>query len=300
MPKLYIITEKHDLARQGVTQSLQAASERMGIVCEPIIVDDLMLADIEHMQFEKGSLLYRTTTVTKATIVESMLVLLHPNIFTTIYAPKTLALPSRSYRELCEQIAAGLRGIPTLIVDETWKLLDTAALSAKVETLGGFPVIIKELGLSHGQGVRKAESAEELAASLSKLTNERYGTILRKYLADYRHFRLIVVDGAVVAAIEYHKPADDFRTNASEAPLVSPLAIEEIPADLTQLALRGVALRSSILGGVDILVDQSDGIGYLAEVNVPCYYVRAEKPTGIDISSLLIEALLRKSQNQLV
>jgi hypothetical protein len=291
---LYAIVQREQLGVHGVVISLERACKELGIRYELLIAEDIALDSIAAMQLQPGSLLYRVSTKAKACIIESMLVLLHRDTFTTIYAPRTMPLASRTYRELCEQIASGLRVIPTHIIDETWAALPTEQLQAKVSDIGGFPVVVKVLGLSHGQGVQKVESAQDLQALLGRVSFTQYGMIARQYLADYRHYRLVIVDGAVVAAIEYHKPEDDFRTNASEEPIVTAVDVASLPQDMLQLGIDGVALRSSILGGVDVLVDQTDQGAYLAEVNVPCYYARAEKPTGIDISSQLIKALIRK------
>jgi hypothetical protein len=293
--KLYVITEKAIHAEgHGTVPSLQRACQQAGITYEKIVTSDLVLADIAGMQFPQGSLLYRISTSTKASIVESMLVTLHPDVFTTIYNPKTSPLSSRTYQELCEQMAQGLRVIPTLIVDETWQKFNTAELNDRVSEVDGFPLVVKQLGLSHGMGVQKLDTIDDLQKLLRDMSFEQYGTIVRKYLAECRHYRLIVVDGTVVAAIEYHKPVDDFRTNASDIPEVSAVALTDLPTDLIDLAVAGVNLRSSILGGVDILVEEGTRVAYLAEVNVPCYYPRAEGPTGVDISGKLVAAMVHK------
>jgi hypothetical protein len=298
-PKLYLIIEKRHYEKgHGTLLSLQAACKRAEVPCEQIVADETTLADIGGMRFEPGSLLYRISTSPKSTVIGSMLAALHSGVFTTIYYPK-LSVPYVSKLwELCEQVEKGLQVIPTLIVDETWRQMDTAALNRRIADLGGFPVVLKDLGFSHGQGVRKVDTVEELQEQLQRTNFEEYVSIVRKYLADYRHFRVIVIDGEAVAASEYHKPANDFRTNASESPEVSALNVADIPADLVKLAIDSVAIRQSILGGVDILVDQSDQVGYLAEVNIPCYFPRTEGATGIDISGKLLAALLRKREKE--
>lgn len=291
---LYIITSKDRTSVDGVTVSLKRAAVAKNIHCELLVVEDIELGTVADMHFKPGSLLYRVSTNTKAAILESMLVLLHPGVFTTIYHPKQIQHAVRTYTELCEQTAQGLRIIPTLIIDETWQRLSTDALTERAAKLGGFPVVVKTLGLSHGAGVKKVDDIESLRALLAQMPPKEYGAIARKYLADYRHYRLVVVDTAVVAAIEYHKPEGDFRTNATKEPIVSAVAINELQPDAVELAVESTKLRSSILGGVDVLVDQTDNVAYLAELNVPCYYARAEGPTGVDISALLLDAMLRK------
>jgi hypothetical protein len=297
-PTLYIIVNREHLGVHGVLLSLQAACERQGIPYEFLVAEDIALDAVHNMRFAPGSLLYRVSTRLKAATLESMLVLLHPGVFTTIYWPKTAPLSSRPFRELCEQMAAGLPIVPTLIIDETWQQADSASLQAKADSLGGFPVIVKVLGLSHGVGVQKVDDMQALQTVLAGANFAEHGMVARKYLASYRHFRLIIVDDAVVAAIEYHQPADDFRTNASEEPMVSALALDELEPAISHMAVAGVQLRSSILGGVDILVDQTDNTPYLAEVNVPCYFARAEGPTGIDIAGQLITTMLQKREKE--
>jgi len=291
---LYIVASKNQQLKNGVVQSLKRAAEASGITSHLLIVEDTVLDTIADMQFEQGSLLYRVSVSRKAAIMESMLMLLHPGIFTAIYIPALLQLPSQQYRELCEQMAQGLQIIPTLIIDETWQQLDIQSLDKRIAKMGGFPIVVKMLGLSHGAGVRKVDNLDDLQAILMQLPPEKYGSIVRKYLADYRHYRLIVIEDSVVAALEYHKPVDDFRTNATGEPIISAVSVEELQDEVVRLALDGVRLRSSILGGVDILIDQTDNMAYLAEVNVPCNYARAEGPTNIDISRQLLDAMLRK------
>jgi hypothetical protein len=298
-PKLYLIIEKRLYeAGHGTLLSLQTACERMGITYEQIIADDVALADIRDMQFEPGSLLYRVSTNPKSTIIGSMLVALHPGVFTTIYYPEMTSPSNRTFWELCVQEQRGLQIIPTLIVDETWQRMDMKALNELIAKVDGFPVVLKALGFSHGQGVSKADTVEELQGRLRDMNFDEYGSIVRKYLADYRHYRLIVIDGEVVAAHEYHKPEGDFRTNAIKSPIVSPLEVADLPAEAIKTAIDGVAIRQSILGGVDILVDQETQIPYLAEVNIPCYYPRTEGVTHIDISGKLVDALLRKREKE--
>ena len=227
-----------------------------------------------------------------------MLAHLYPSALTTIYRSKSFVHPAKVFRELTEQIREGLPIIPTKFLDETWQHFTTEQLKEQASAIGGFPLIYKTLGKSHGQGVIMVETAEALQSELSRADFDGYHSILRQYLHDYRHFRIIVVDGVPEAIIEYHKPADDFRTNASEEPIVSAVDVSSIDQNIPEIAVQAVSLRGSILGGVDILVSQPDNQAYIAEVNVPCFYPRAEKVTGIDVSSQLLAALIRKQETE--
>jgi hypothetical protein len=296
--KLYVILTRKQIGTNECDVLFEAACQARGLEYVRLIADDIGLDDIKDMPLNEGSLLYRMGTTAKARTIESMLNLFHPGKFTTIYEAPQPRSWGQPLSETAAQMAAGLTVIPTLFVDETWRELSNEELVTKTGKVGGFPLIVKTLGKSHGQGVRKADSTEELQELLADSNLEEHSTIVRRYLADYRHYRLIVVDDAVRANIEYHKPENDFRTNAA-TPVVTAVKAEDVPGAVGDLAIAATRLRGSMVAGVDILVDKSDGVGYLAEVNVPCYFARAEAPTGADIAGGIIEAMQRKQAKEL-
>ena len=293
----YNIMTRKQIRTNECDASFEVACRRMDLAYERIIVDELRLDDISAQNFEHGSLLYRMSTSPKAAAAESIMLLSHPGTFTSLHYNRTTPFKDRPFNELSEQLAAGLSIIPTSIIDETWLVMSDAEIIERISHLGGFPVVVKTLGLSHGQGVVKADTPAYFTHLLRKLDLTAYKTIARKYLADYLHYRLIVIEDEVVAAIEYHKPENAFRTNAS-TPVVTALEIADISETVLSLAVKSAHLRTSLLAGVDVLVDQSNTTAYLAEVNAPCYFARAEKPTGIDIAGKIIEAMQAKQTKQ--
>jgi len=66
-------------------------------------------------------------------------------------------------------------------------------LSSYVKYLGGFPVILKATGGSHGIGVIRIDSIESLYSVADVLDDSNQIYIMRKYIADCQHARLIVV-----------------------------------------------------------------------------------------------------------
>lgn len=292
--KLYILVGRKQLG--GPTeQSLVAAATKMGLAHELLIADDIMLDDVPAMTFEGQNLLYRVRVGDGASTIENALLTFHGDHLTGMYRPKVqIGIPKR-YSETLEQLAAGLSVIPTSFVDSKWPDLTDDQLNAKVDRLGGYPVLYKTLGLAHGQGVFKLDTAEELRTAITDTLERRGQALLREYLPEYRHYRVIVVDGQAVASIEYHKPADDFRTNATDAPDVTAVDMTQLDPVILELAVQSVELSASLIGGVDILVDTIKQIPYLAEVNIPCNFSRAEEPTGVHIGLLIVQALLRQA-----
>jgi hypothetical protein len=295
--KLYLLISRE---KQGSNseKSLIAAAQAASLEYQLLIVNDITLDDIAAMDIADNSLLYRISTNGRAATIESAMMAFHADKLTNIYWPKPRLGPTRRYAEMVEQIAARLPIIPTSFVDDTWIKLNDDDLSAKVTGLGGFPVLFKTLGLAHGQGVQKLSSLVELRTEVSKVVEQSGEALLREYLPEYRHIRIVVVDNQAVSAIEYLKPDDDFRTNAAETPDVSGVALQELDPALTDIALRSVDLTGSVIAGVDILVDTAKNVPYLAEVNVPCNFSRNEGATGANIGKLIIEALIRKASKR--
>lgn len=186
---------------------------------------------------------------------------------------------------------AGVPIIPTiynLSKNEDQRLKDYA------ESLGGFPVIVKSSGGSHGEGVMKVDSISSLKSVVGFIsTQASSGFVLRKFIASARHLRLVVLGGEVLDTIEYNTQKDDFRTNAVAVPSVE--ARNDVSDDIKQIAIRAVEALGLEFGGVDVLIDEA-GSPYVAEVNFPCNFARNQMNTGADISGRLVDYLVRKAE----
>ncbi|HET9174091.1 MAG TPA: hypothetical protein VFN56_02300 [Candidatus Saccharimonadales bacterium] len=293
---LFAIVTQDQVGKHGCDVSLERACQARGITYSRLVVENIVLDDVRSMSVPPNSLLYRVSLDSKAVAIESLLATMYTKSLTTMYDKQVFPHPHKRLRELSRQIAEELPIIPTILLDTSWLRMADDDITQRIATVGGFPVIVKTLGLSHGQGVVLTHSVPEFRQYLASVDLAACNTIARKYLAEYRHYRLIVVAGEVIAAIEYHKPNDDFRTNAAPEPTVTAVDIASLPAHIIDLARTSVKLRASILGGVDVLVEQPSETAYLAEVNVPCYFARAEQPTGIDIAGHIVDALIDKQR----
>lgn len=184
---------------------------------------------------------------------------------------------------------AGVPIIPTIF---NISKNEMSRLSEYVEYLGGMPIIVKASGGSHGSGVMKVDSLDELNRQIDEIADEDASEfVLRKYIEEARHYRLVVLGDEVIDTIEYKMPPDDFRTNASAIPEVEPR--NDVSAETKDIAIRAVRASGVQFGGVDILIDQS-GDPYVAEVNFPCNFARNQMCTGTDIAGKLVDFLLKK------
>ena len=168
---------------------------------------------------------------------------------------------------------------------------DKMRLDRYVEHLGGYPVIIKSVGGSHGVGVMKFDSPSSLYAGVDFLLGSGQQCIMRHFIEHDTHARLIVLGNEVIDSIAYHKPKRDFRTNVGSKPNVE---VQKFGDDIEAIAVRATHALGSSFGGVDIMFD-SEGRPHIAEVNVPCFFPRAQLVSGVDIAGQIISYLKQKS-----
>lgn len=169
---------------------------------------------------------------------------------------------------------------------------DHELLLKAAESLGGFPIIVKALGGSHGVGVMKIDSASALKSIVDFLHAQDTYIILRRFIPVSSSARLIVLGNKVIDSIEYRAPKNDFRSNVGETPNVHP---KKFSAKTERIAIDAVRATGTEFGGVDILIDRK-GNNYVAEVNFPCNFSRCQNLTGVDIAGKMVDYMLRKAK----
>lgn len=167
---------------------------------------------------------------------------------------------------------------------------DKKILKSNVDRLGGFPIIIKSLRGSHGVGVMKIDSWNSLCSVVDYLIIKDDNFLFKRYFDFKAHARIIVLNGKAISSIEYIRQGEDFRSNIGKAPQVKTRNFSD---EVNKIAEKSVDSLGFEFGGVDILIT-SDDKPYIAEVNFPCFFPRAQNATGIDIASMMIEYLINK------
>lgn len=239
------------------------------------------------MPLEKRSMLYRISTDSQSnTLFKTMAAANVATIFNDLNA--ALAIRDNS---------ALLHGKHNLqIIKTVFDLTrDRDLLAAYTEYLGGFPVIIKALGGSHGVGVIKVESFESLVSIADYLIGRQQGTtqyLLRQFIDHEFSARLTVLDGKVIDSIQYQRVSGDFRSNVGSGLQVE---AKKFDAVVEALAVQGVQVLQASFGGADILIDKS-GAPFLAEVNIPCFFPRSQNISGVDIAGKIVDSLIDKSK----
>lgn len=177
--------------------------------------------------------------------------------------------------------------IPTIFNVSTNRTL----LDKYVKVLGGFPIVIKLAGGSHGVGVIRVDSSASLYSLMDMLSGQKARAIMRKYIQHYECARLAVLNGRVIDSIAYPVQKSDFRTNTGFE--LHPY-VKKYSQDIEQLAIDAVEVLGCEFGGVDVLISDTEP-PYVAEVNTPFYFTRSQQVSGADIAGMLIDHLSEKA-----
>lgn len=163
-------------------------------------------------------------------------------------------------------------------------------LKTYVKILLGFPVILKVSGGTLGIGTMIVNNYASLFSLTDYLISIKVRFMLRQFIKPKEVARLIVVGDKVVASNQKFIAQDDFRTS-----IIQRAPLKKIyPQEVRQLAIAASHLVNFENSGVDIVIDENNK-PYLLEVNMPHDFVTTEEVTKIDIASIMVEYLIKKS-----
>ncbi len=160
---------------------------------------------------------------------------------------------------------------------------------SNIEKELGYPMIVKRVYGSLGEGVYKVNNHEELA----KLYLEIYRNpvLFQKYIpsASGKSVRVLIIDGKVLGGF-VRCNTGDFRSNfgntADGQTLTNPDKYFKFAQD--------VADKLDIeYAGIDLL-DDVDGNPILCEINSNAFFEEFEKVTGLDVASAIVDMVIRK------
>ncbi|MBW2256589.1 MAG: hypothetical protein JRI25_18605 [Deltaproteobacteria bacterium] len=182
-------------------------------------------------------------------------------------------------------------GVPVVRAISTVPL-EASQMQEAVDDLGGFPIVIKVFGGHTGIGVMRVETPTALQALLILLARKNKWPLLMEFFPLVAAHRLTVIGDEVHGPYSKRPSPDDFRTNARESIDEGPFEPRQEILDLSLQTARAVRME---FGGVDILEDK-EGRLVVTEINNPCYFVRQEDITGVDISGLMMDHLSQKAR----
>ena len=151
------------------------------------------------------------------------------------------------------------------------------------------PVVVKEGYGSMGKGVHLAKTREELLMLLEKVKCRPHS--MQKYLSykSGQDIRVIVIGKKVVASMIRKNPTD-FRSNIGAGGSGVMCSLTKIQEDT---AIKVASLLGLDYAGIDLL-DDTDGIPYVCEVNSNAFFEGIEKVTGINVAKAYAEHIISK------
>ena len=177
-------------------------------------------------------------------------------------------------------------GIPT---PETWatESYEQAHAIAERETMAG-PLVLKPLFGSQGRGLKLVQKPDDLPTAEETPGRVYY---LQRFIGvkrrgGYHDFRILVVQGRIVAAMRRH--SNYWITNIKRGGRPVPVVIND---EMKTLALQAATAVGANFVGVDIVYGTNDRPAVL-EVNSMPAWSGLQKVTAVNIASVLAEALV--------
>lgn len=158
--------------------------------------------------------------------------------------------------------AAGLPIIPSVFcfrsrIDEYRKII--------IDRLGT-PLVAKEITLQRGEGVFLARNRAEVRVPKRYKAEDQF--LWQQFIRSEEEYRLLVLGGRVgVWERKTRTDPAEFRSNVALGAREEFLPLENLPTDLTQIAVRAAATLDFDIAGVDVMREKDTGNWWLVEVN---------------------------------
>jgi ribosomal protein S6--L-glutamate ligase len=193
-------------------------------------------------------------------------------------------LRARDKRTALQYLAAHQIPVPDSVFTSTAENVESS-----LHILGEqYPVVIKILNSTQGQGVILGESSHASLSVAESFLRLREEILLQKFIAESkgRDVRVFIVGGQVIAAMERSAQNGEFRSNLHRGASSQKI---KITAEEEKLALRAAELMGLKVAGVDIL--RSNAGPLILEVNASPGLEGIEGTTGVDIAGHIIKYL---------
>ncbi len=204
---------------------------------------------------------------------------------TTPTTPQSLQLARDKLRALQVLSGNGLP-VPRTVMVGRYENLHQVAVK-----LGGFPVVVKLLESTHGEGVELARNFWELQRLMTNYFRFHDRVILQEFIPEARgaDTRVIVVENRIVASMRRQAKPGEFRSNLHRG--ATSLTIDLKPEE-KQLVLQVVEALDIQVAGVDLLPSKKGAL--VMEVNASPGLEGIETTTGVDVAGAIVGFVVRK------
>ena len=200
-------------------------------------------------------------------------------------SPQALQLARDKLRSLQLLSQKGLP-VPKTIMVGRYENLHQIAVK-----LGGFPVVIKRLEGTHGEGVALAHNFWELQRLMSSYFRFHDRVILQEYIPEARgaDTRVIVVADQIVASMRRQAKPGEFRSNLHLGATSFPINLGAAETEIVREVTRSLGIE---VAGVDLLPSKRGAL--VMEVNASPGLEGIEKTTGADVAGAIVQHVERK------
>lgn len=159
-------------------------------------------------------------------------------------------------------------------------------VDALIELVGGAPLIVKLLEGTQGMGVVLAETRKAAESVIGAFQQLDANILVQEFIkeAGGSDLRALVVGGRVVASMERHAAAGEFRSNLHRGGTANPV---KLTTKERNTALRAARVMGLGVAGVDLLRSSRGPV--VMEVNSSPGLQGIETATGVDVAGEIIE-----------
>ncbi len=154
-----------------------------------------------------------------------------------------------------------------------------------VKLLGGFPILIKAISSTHGEGIEIVRNMDEIEEASSFLTRNNRRYILQEFIQESKgeDIRVFVVGGKVVASMKRKATQNDFRSNLHLGGTAESFEVSEELKNISVKACQALGLQ---IGGVDIIMSKRGPL--VLEVNASPGLEGIEAVSGADVAKSIM------------
>lgn len=169
---------------------------------------------------------------------------------------------------------------------------ETSFLDKIIDKLG-FPMVVKKVYGSLGEGVFRVDNKNELLSTYKSMCHDPI--LFQRYISTSigKSIRVIVIDGKVFGAF-IRKNKADFRSNFGESAGSEKL---ENNTKYVQFAEKIAQKLDIEYAGIDLL-DDVNGEPILCEINSNAFFEEFEKTTGLNVAKAYAEMIRKKIYEQ--
>lgn len=130
----------------------------------------------------------------------------------------------------------------------------------------GFPLIIKDIRGCQGKHSAYANNEAELLEKMKELPKSK-NFLFQRFIANEYDWGIMIANGVVVAGEKSYPCEGEFRNNTCNGAEECFVAIENIPQEIKDMAVRASGLLGLSWSRADIIIDKTTQKPYLLEVN---------------------------------